>query len=81
MSSLGNYQEFGDLSAGRFYLGGCSNAVRGVFGGGYFPSPADYLNTIEYISISTGGDAVDFGDRTVEGSYLSGASNAHGGLG
>ena len=81
MSSLGNATDFGDLSAVRLYMGGCSNAVRGVFGGGYFPSPATYLNTIEYTSISTGGDAVDFGDRTIQGSYLSGVSNAHGGLG
>ena len=81
MSSLGNTIDFGDLSAVRLYMGGCSNAVRGVFGGGYLPSPLSYLNTIEYVNISTGGDAVDFGDRTIQGSYLSGASNAHGGLG
>ena len=80
MSSLGNAIEFGDLSAIRAYMGGCSNAVRGVFGGGYYPSPATYLNTIEYVNISTGGDAVDFGDRTIQGSYNTGASNAHGGL-
>ena len=81
MSSLGKYQEFGDLSAIRLYMAGCSNPVRGVFcGGNSQPSPA-YVNTIEYINISTGGDAVDFGDRTVAGSYLSGCSNGHGGLG
>ena len=81
MSSLGNHTEFGDLSAIRLYMAGCSNPVRGVFGGGNAqPSPA-YLNIIEYINISTGGDAVDFGDRTEQGSYNTGASNAHGGLG
>ena len=80
MSSLGEATDFGDLSAIRAYMGGCSNPVRGVFGGGYYPSPAAYLNIIEYTNISTGGDVVDFGDRTIQGSYLSGASNAHGGL-
>ena len=81
MISLGTHQEFGDLSAIRIYMAGCSSPVRGVFGGGNAqPSPA-YLNTIEYINISTGGDAVDFGDRTIPGSYNSGASNGHGGLG
>ena len=81
MSSLGNHQEFGDLSAIRLYMAGCSNPVRGVFcGGNAQPSPA-YLNIIEYINISTGGDAVDFGDRTEQGSYNTGVSNAHGGLG
>ena len=81
MSSLGSHQEFGDLSAIRLYMAGCSNPVRGVFcGGNAQPSPA-YLNIIEYINISTGGDAVDFGDRTEQGSYNTGVSNAHGGLG
>ena len=79
MSSLGNYTQFGDLSAVRANLGGCSNTVRGVFAGG-FSSPA-YLNTIDYINISTGGEATDFGDRTIVGSYNTGVSNAHGGLG
>ena len=79
MSSLGNHTNFGDLSAVRANLAGCSDPVRGVFAGG-FSSPA-YLNIIEYINISTGGDVVDFGDRTESGSYNSGASNGHGGLG
>ncbi len=81
MSSLGDHQEFGDLSSIRLYMAGCSNPVRGVFcGGNSQPSPA-YVNTMEYINISTGGDAVDFGDRTEQGSYNTGVSNAHGGLG
>ena len=80
MISLGTHQEFGDLSEIKLYMAGCSDPVRGVFGGGIAQPSATYLNTIEYINISTGGDAVDFGDRTIQGSYLSGASNAHGGL-
>ena len=81
MSSLGDHVEFGDLSAVRLFTGGCSDPVRGVFGGGILQPAATYLNIIEYINISTGGDAVDFGDRTITGSYLSAASNGHGGLG
>tara|TARA_A100001515_G_C4559966_1_gene206256 strand:- start:15 stop:1055 length:1041 start_codon:yes stop_codon:yes gene_type:complete len=81
MTSLGSHTDFGDLSAIRIYMAGCSNPVRGVFcGGNSQPSPA-YVNTMEYINISTGGDAVDFGDRTEQGSYNTGVSNAHGGLG
>ena len=38
---------------------------RGVFGGGYeFPTPI-HKNTIDYITISTTGNATDFGDLTV----------------
>ena len=56
-----------------------SNCVRGVFGGGWKPSD---VNTIEYVNISTGGNAVDFGDRTIkEVIMVMGASNGHGGLG
>ena len=35
---------------------------RGLFGGGYAPTD---VNTIDYISISSFGDAIDFGDLTV----------------
>ena len=81
MISLGTHQEFGDLSEIKLYMAGCSDPVRGVFGGGIAQPSATYLNTIEYINISTGGDAVDFGDRTIPGSYNSAGSNGHGGLG
>ena len=37
---------------------------RGLFGGGYVPSPATTYNVIDYITISTLGNAIDFGDRT-----------------
>ena len=82
MASLGDSQDFGDLSVRRFYSGSTASATRAVWGGGYSNSPSStYLNTIDYMSITTGGNAVDFGDRTVAGSYLSACSNGHGGLG
>ena len=78
LSTFGESFKFGDLSVGRNNLGSTSSATRGVWAGGYSPS---YVNTIDYLNIATGGTAVDFGDRTVGGSYLSGCSNGHGGLG
>ena len=54
-----NATDFGDLSQSRQYLAGCSNAIRGCFGGG---SPGPYRNTIDYITIASTGDAQDFGD-------------------
>ena len=81
MSTLGESYEFGDLTLGRDYSGSTASATRGVWGGGYRSSPsATYVNTIDYMSIATGGTAVDFGDRTVAGSYVSACSNGHGGL-
>ena len=50
--------------------GGLGN--RGVFGGGTF-YPATYYNVIEYVTISTTGNAIDFGDLTVARSWYSAA--------
>ena len=39
---------------------------RGVFGGGYGQSqPCPDMNTIDYVTIATLGNAADFGDMTV----------------
>jgi hypothetical protein len=62
IQTLGNATDFGDLTVGRYGLGGCSNATRGVFGGGY---GADQLNTLDYITIASPGNATDFGDLTI----------------
>ncbi len=81
MATLGDSQDFGDLSLARNYTGSTASATRAVWGGGYHTSPsATYVNTIDYMSIATSGTAVDFGDRTVAGSYVSACSNGHGGL-
>jgi len=66
ISTLGDAVDFGDLTLTRHYLAGCSNATRGVFGGGYI-APGTPGNTprIDYIQISTLGNAVNFGNLTV----------------
>jgi len=50
---------------------------RGLFAGG--GAPADNA-TIDYINVSSTGDATDFGDLTAAWSVLAGASDSHGGL-
>ena len=83
ISTLGNAQDFGDLTLARgFYGGGCSDATRGVFGGGYgLPSPATTHNNIDFVTISTTGNAQDFGDFPGYVRHRAGTcSNAHGGL-
>ena len=63
ISSTGNVVDFGDLSGVRLHFSPCSSSTRGVFGGGFTPTPVTtYLNTIEYITISSTGNVVDFGD-------------------
>ena len=51
---------------------------RGIFGGGLV-SPS-YTNIIDYVTIASTGDAVDFGDLTAARSRLSGTSNSLRGL-
>lgn len=61
IASKGNTKDFGDSSISNYYMGGCSNSIRGLSGGAYNPSPA-HLNLIEYTTIATTGNAKDFGD-------------------
>ena len=84
IASLGNAQNFGDLTATTDHAaGGAFSPIRGLFAGGMTsPSPAVRTNTIQYITIMTTGNAVDFGDTTTRtnSSSFEGCSNAHGGL-
>ena len=78
IATKGNAVKFGNLASATDEHCASATSTRGFSLGGT-PTPA--RNIVEYISIATGGTAVDFGDRTVGGSYLSGCSNGHGGLG
>ena len=59
ISTLGNTADFGNTSAGHAGGQGCSNAIRGIFGGGYAPGVS---NIIDFITIATRGNTQDFGD-------------------
>ena len=80
IASTGNGTEFGDLTASRQHACGLGDTIRAVCAGGV-GSPA--INTIDFINISTGGQAMDFGDTTQVGWNHDGGgvSNGHGGLG
>jgi hypothetical protein len=81
IASTGNAIDFGDLTITIRNCGACSNATRGLFGGGVTPTPTiTRLNVIEYIAISSAGNAIDFGDLIEPKGALSACSNAHGGL-
>jgi hypothetical protein len=63
IASEGNAIDFGDLTVARLYLSGSSSSTRGIFAGGFTPTPTNInLNTIDYITIATIGNALDFGD-------------------
>ncbi len=69
-------QDFGDLTVNRGRLGSVSSSVRTVIAGGYTPSSPNLSNTIDYVTIATTGDAVDFGDLYFAASQMNnGMSN------
>ena len=62
ISTLGNAQDFGDLTNRRTEPAGASSRTRSVvMGGGVAPSNAAG-NTIDFVTIASTGDATDFGD-------------------
>ena len=65
MMSTGNSTDFGDMTSARFTCGSGSNATRGIIAAGYQPSPsAGVVNTCDFLTIATTGNASDFGDLT-----------------
>jgi len=72
-ASTGDTTNFGDMSYVARDLGGLASATRGLFYGGISTpgSPAG-TNTIEYITIASEGNAVNFGDVTANGVSMAG---------
>ena len=69
VSTLGNTQDFGDLSAARnASTQQVCNRTRMIFGGGY--TPAGWSNIIDFITVASLGNATDFGDTTVKRQQL-----------
>ena len=60
----------------RMYGGSFSNSTRGIIGGGQSASPAPRTNIIDFITMATTGNAVDFGDQTSGRVDSSGASSS-----
>ena len=67
VSTQGNAVSFGELSGSGAleYAGGCSDGTRGLIGGGRSPSPSNTKkDVIQYLTIPSTGDTIDFGDLT-----------------
>ena len=78
IATLGNAQDFGDLTNTRAIGSAASSSTRGVFSGGIDSSTP--LNTMDFITIATTGNAADFGDLSATTHSVAGCSNGHGGL-
>ena len=82
LASTGNAQYFGDLSIAGSHHCGTSNHIRGIFNSAdQVPNTAVYTNAIEYITISTAGNCIDFGDDVLNAGRRACTSDSHGGLG
>ena len=86
ISTGGTGLKFGELTQLRDQLGACASTTRGLFAGGLItPTPAVNLtNIIDFVTISTTANAIDFGDLLQGGSNgirrLGGLSNSTRGL-
>ena len=84
IATTGNTTDFGDSLTGGYGAGGAS-PTRGVSGGGYSANAptgesGGFTDVIDFIEISTTGNAKDFGDLSVAKRHVKGDSNGHGGL-
>ena len=84
IASEGNAINFGSLTEALGYIGGGgSTETRGVWCGGRGNPASAYTNTIQYVTIATTGNAMDFGDlpEATGIAYGKTCSDSHGGLG
>ena len=78
ISTKGNAISKHNSTLGRNATAGCSNSTRGLLVGGATPSKS---NVIEYITMASSGDAIDFGDLpTNYGSEMSACASSTRGL-
>ena len=77
MSSDGDTVDFGDMSQGAYSPQPVSNSTRGVYMGGtnVYNSISGTFNNIEFITIQSTGNSVDFGDMTTKTSTGQGFSS------
>ena len=71
--------DFGDMTQAKYGVGCSASPLRGVLYGGWTPTKVD---TIEYVTFASMGNATDFGDAThAIRETASNVSDCHGGLG
>ena len=76
IQSLGNTEDFGDLSTGRYETECASSSTRGIWGGGYTESPNVKVDVVEFVTIANSSNTTDFGNLTVARGHLAGMCNS-----
>ena len=70
------------MTAVRYDCAAVASSTRGVAAGGLGSGASSATaNTIQYVTIASTGNAIDFGDMTRSNSQMAGSSDSHGGLG
>jgi len=68
IQSKGNATDFGGVTTYNKFQGAhCSNSVRGIWAGGQMHNPYHLTSAIEFVTIESGGNAIDFGGTLFEG--------------
>ena len=81
ISTSGNASFFGELITKSRITQGFASEVRGIHGGGTGHSTGNSnSNHIEYVTMASSGNSIDFGDLTEEGIARAGASSSTRGL-
>ncbi len=81
ITSKGNSTDFGERGTGGQHPSGTSDCVRGVWSGLQNDgAPWGALNVMDYVTIASEGNAVDFGDLTTAVMSPANLSTSHGGL-
>ena len=73
IATTGNALSFGELNFKSVLQSGVSSPTRGVFAGGYTPTP---ITSIDFITIATTGNGHDFGDLTTARYGLGGVASS-----
>ena len=82
ITSTGNAIDFGDLTNSRSNPSPAASSTRGIFAGGYnpTPAPATRFTTIDKVTISSTGNASSFGSLSAGRNSAMGCSNSTRGL-
>ena len=72
-ATLGNAQDFGDMTVARHVCSGVSNATRGIIGGGLDPGVND---TIDFVTIATLGNGMEFGNLSADKRSANGCASS-----
>jgi hypothetical protein len=79
IQSTGNATDFGDLLAATNNaqsLAGGANATRGVFAGAYQAAPVGRVDVMQYVTIASNGNTIDFGNLDTNRSGCGGGSGS-----